>query len=282
MSSNHATIPNLSYEDFASLSFELDLIPLFVKRYIERSSCSNICPTEVQQIEYQKAFLNRENITDLEGLSSWLKKHSLTESQFSKQLYYSLQLQLFKEQKFSDKVDRLYFDHKNKFDQVMYSMIRCSQRAKAQELFIRLRDNEDSFGHLASKYSEGSEKQVNGLIGPIELGRINAVVAERLRISKQDQLWEPFCEQGWWVILKLEKFIPSKLDESMRNRLLNDLHETWMRDCVSSELSRLQESELFTSLNPSALLKNTTDFSKTSKRPSLISKLLSKFNPSLS
>ena len=282
MSPNHALIPNLSHEDFVSLSFELDLIPLFVKRYIERSSCSNICPTDAQQIEYQKAFLNRENITDLEGLSSWLKKNRLTESQFSKQLYHSLQLQLFKEQKFSDKVDRLYFEHKNKLDQVMYSMIRCSQRAKAQELFTRLRDNEDSFGHLASKYSEGSEKQVNGLIGPIELGRINSVVAERLRISKQDQLWEPFCEQGWWVILKLEKFIPSKLDESMRNRLVNDLHETWMCDCVSSELSRLQESEFFTSLNPSALLKNTTNFSKTSKRPSLISKLLSKFNPSLS
>ena len=67
-----------------------------------------------------------------------------------------------------DAVENLYLEHKSRFDQVMYSMIRCSQREKAQELYIRLRDDEDSFSQLASKYSEGSEQQVNGLIGPIE------------------------------------------------------------------------------------------------------------------
>ena len=111
MSLNPDSITNLTYEKFASLSVELDLIPLFVKRFVERSSCSNIFPTESQQIEYQKSFLNKENITDLDGLANWLNKNGITEAQFSKQLYFSLQLKLFKEQKFMDAVENLYLEH---------------------------------------------------------------------------------------------------------------------------------------------------------------------------
>ena len=72
----------------------------------------------------------------------------------------------------------------------MYSMIRTADRAKANELYLRITEEESTFADLASNYSEGIEQQFNGLIGPIELGRINPVIAERLRVSKEGQLWD--------------------------------------------------------------------------------------------
>ena len=232
-------------EDFITLCSELNLIPLFLRRLIERKFSSDFVPSEEQQIAYQKNFLNREHIVSSDDLAFWLQRNDVTEVQLSKQLFHSLQLSLFKTDKFKAEVEPLFLDSKSKLDQVMYSLIRCSERAKANEIFLRLSEEESSFATLASQYSEGYEQQVNGLIGPLEIGRINPAIAERLRISKEGQVWEPFQEQQWWVILRLEKLIPARLDSDMRVRLIDALYEEWIKKQVLSEMQSLSNSSIF-------------------------------------
>ena len=232
-------------EDFITLCSELNLIPLFLRRLIERKFSSDFVPSEEQQIVYQKNFLNREHIVSSDDLAFWLQRNDVTEVQLSKQLFHSLQLSLFKTDKFNAEVEPLFLDSKSKLDQVMYSLIRCSERAKANEIFLRLSEEESSFATLASQYSEGYEQQVNGLIGPLEIGRINPAIAERLRISKEGQVWEPFQEQQWWVILRLEKLIPARLDSDMRVRLIDALYEEWIKKQVLSEMQSLSDSPIF-------------------------------------
>ena len=232
-------------EDFITLCTELNLLPLFLRRLIERKFSSDFVPSEEQQITYQKNFLNREHIVSSDDLTFWLQRNDVTEVQLSKQLFHSLQLSLFKTDKFKAEVEPLFLDSKSKLDQVMYSLIRCSERAKANEIFLRLSEEESSFATLASQYSEGYEQQVNGLIGPLEIGRINPAIAERLRISKEGQVWEPFQEQQWWVILRLEKLIPARLDSDMRVRLIDALYEEWIKKQVLSEMQSLSNSPIF-------------------------------------
>ena len=57
---------------------------------------------------------------------------------------------------------------------------------------LKNEEQESTFADLASEYSEGIESQLNGLIGPIEMGKINVKIAERLKISQRGHLWEPF------------------------------------------------------------------------------------------
>ena len=222
--------------DLLRLLFELELLPLLIKKYIQKNSCSHIRPTEAEQVSFQTSFLQREKITDQQQLQNWLDLNSMNEPQLSKQMYHALQLKKAKEEKFDNKVGTTFLENKNDFDQVMYSMIRSSERAKAYELYLRITEEEDTFADLASDYSEGAEKQLNGLIGPIELGRLNPEIAERLRISKKGQLWEPFEEQGWWVILRLERLLPSKLDEAMKDRIINSLYNNWIQQEMKIEL----------------------------------------------
>ena len=89
---------------------------------------------------------------------------------------------------FGPRVEPLFLERKANLDRVMYSMLRVRERAKAVELHLRLEEEEATFADLASNFSEGSERQINGLIGPMELGRINPVLGERLRISTPGQL----------------------------------------------------------------------------------------------
>ena len=220
---------------------ELDLLPLILKRYIERKSSASFKPSQSDQISFQQSFLLRENISTPQELENWLSSNDLSEPLLSKQLYHSLQLKLLKESMFSSRVESTYLDNKSQLDLVMFSIIRSREPAKVNEIYLRLNEEESTFADLATHYSEGNENQFNGLVGPVEFGRINPNLSERLRISKPGQLWPPFELDGWWVLLRLEKLIPSKFDQAMKDRIITDLYSSWIKNQVNIELAHVTE-----------------------------------------
>jgi len=230
----------LSAEELPALLTELNLMPLLLRRYLERVNGNQFNPSHEEQIAFQKTFLARERITDQASLLAWLQRQGITEPQMSQQLFRALQLEQFKQSRFGPRVEPLFLERKANLDRVMYSMLRVRERAKAVELHVRLEEEEATFADLASTYSEGIEQQINGLIGPMELGRINPALAERLRISKPGQLWPPFEAEGWWVLLRHERHLPAQLDQVMQQRLLNEMYEFWMREQVTAALAQLQ------------------------------------------
>ena len=265
--------------ELLSLLVELELLPLLIRRYVERSSSSHIVPSETDQFAFQSRFLASNNISDLDGLNHWLAKNDISEPQLSKQIYHTLQLSQFKTSKYRSLVQSTFLDLKESLDKVMYSLIRTKSSSKAYELYTRIIEEEATFADLASQYSEGSESQVNGLIGPIELGRLNLTIAERLRMSKQGQLWEPFEEEGWWVLLRLEKYLPSQLDDSMTERIINDLHSNWLHQIVKKELTSVIQTN--PSINKSLdylPLTSDTDSSESTQKSSFFRKILNKIS----
>lgn len=238
--SYHSLPLNLSRDQLISLLRDLELYPLLIRRFLERSNSSSFKPSPEEQVAFQKAFLAREQIRDQGDLLSWLDGHGISETQLSQRLFHALQLEQFKQSKFGSQVEQIFLQRKASLDRVIYSLLRVRRREKIAELNRRLEEGEASFADLASTYSEGSERQINGLIGPMELGRINPVLAERLRISKPGQLWPPFEAEGWWVLLRHERHLPAQLDQAMQQRLLNEIYELWMREQVSAALTELE------------------------------------------
>jgi parvulin-like peptidyl-prolyl isomerase len=51
-----------------------------------------------------------------------------------------------------------------------------------------------------------------------------------LSSSQPGQILPPTRIADWFVILRLEKFIPAQLDEFIKVRLLNELFETWLQE----------------------------------------------------
>lgn len=231
---------SLPVEQLPELLGELELWPLLLRRHLERSKAVNFAPTRDEQIAFQQAFLSRERITDLNSLNAWLQRQGISEQQMSQRLFRDLQLEQFKQATFGPRIEPLFLERKALLDRVLYSLLRVRERGKAIELQHRLQEEEATFADLASTYSEGIEQQLNGLIGPMELGRINPVLAERLRVSTPGQLWPPFEVAGWWVLLRHERHMPAQLDDPMRQRLLNEMYEFWMREQVSACLPQLQ------------------------------------------
>ena len=227
-------------QDLAGLLTELNLLPLFLRRLFERRACSPLQPTAEQQVDFQRTFLAARNIRSQDDLQTWLQQQAISEQQMSRMLYEALQLQMFQQATFGPRVEPLFLERKAGLDRVTYSLLRVRERAKALELHLRLEEEEATFADLASTYSQGAEQQLNGLIGPMELGRINPVLAERLRISTPGQLWPPFEAEGWWVILRHERHLPAQLDAAMTQRLIGEMYEQWMLEQVAAALRAVQ------------------------------------------
>ena len=61
----HASIAaNFTAEKLPALLQDLELLPLLIRRYLERNSGKPYNPTEEEQIAFQKQFLARERITN--------------------------------------------------------------------------------------------------------------------------------------------------------------------------------------------------------------------------
>ena len=134
-------------------------------------------------------------------------------------------------------------DRKELLDRVMYSIMRVASKEEAEELYTQLEEKESSFSELASKYALGSEKNFNGIIGPVEYGALNVNLRDRLRVSTEGQLWPPYEFNNFWIILRHEKNLPAKLDDSMRAKIRNNLYEEWINKQVISILDQLRNKK---------------------------------------
>mgnify|MGYP001467398156 FL=1 len=64
-------------------------------------------------------------------------------------------------------------------------------------------------------------------------------------------MWPPYEFNNFWIILRHEKNLPAKLDDSMRTNIRNNLYEEWINKQVLSLLDQLrnkkpEESKLLT------------------------------------
>ncbi len=232
----------ISLKETPALLRDLNLMPLFLRRYFEKKYTQEIIPTEEEQVAFQKDFMQKEGIIDKDSLANWLSNNGKTEKEMNQILFDAIRLEKFKKEKFNSKVESLFLDRKSNLDRVTYSIIRVKNRAKAAELHLRLQEEEATFSELSSTYSEGVENILHGLIGPIEYASINPNIAERLRNSSPGQLWPPFEIDNWWIILRSERLFPASLNLQMRIRLLDEMYESWIKSKILHATEKLEDS----------------------------------------
>ncbi len=198
--------------------------------------------TEEERTAALRAFLEQQELTTVDSLKNWLRGQGMTREDLETLALRSLRIEKFKESKFGAQVEGYFLKRKATFDQVLYSLIRVKERGVAQELYFRVLEGEKSFGELASQYSAGPEAYTQGLVGPVPLGNTHPAIAQLLsRMQQQErQLWPPTQIEDWFIILRLEKFFPARLDESMRRQLLNKLFRQWLKEQREQLLTRLE------------------------------------------
>lgn len=208
------------------------LMPQFLRGLIIDQVIADIsCTAEDRQAVIQQ-FEAQNQLTEPEARDAWLQSQGLTLEQMEELAVRPVLLEKFKLSNWGPKVESYFLTRKTSLDQVVYSLIRTKDQGLANELFFRIQEAEQSFANLAREHSQGPEAHTSGLIGPVPVNQPHPTIGKLLSISQPGQLWPPFALAEWFLIVRLEKFLPAQLDEPMRRRLINELFEKWLQEQI--------------------------------------------------
>lgn len=152
-------------------------------------------------------------------------------------------LRLFREAAFSLHVEEHFSRSKRDRDRIIYSMLRCRDRSRLEELALAIREGELDFAAAAIRFSEGPESSQGGRIGPIPPDAGHPELKRRLAQANEGDLIGPFKVGEMHVLLRLDTRITTRLDERMQVQILQELYAAWLD-------RQLQALELGDSIEP--------------------------------
>ena len=223
----------ITAEEVLPLMAGYQMLPQFVQEILIDQAIATIDCTPEESAAAQQKFYAQNQITTSEEQQAWLARYGMTQAQLDSLSTRELRVEKFKQGTWAPKLESYFLSRKNQLDRVIYSLIRTQDIGIAQELYFRILEGEQSFAELARTYSQGPEAQTDGLIGPVELSVPHPTLAQLLSLSQPGHLNPPTRVGEWLVLVRLEKFIPAQMDDSMRQRLLNECFSTWLQEQLS-------------------------------------------------
>lgn len=236
-------------QELYPLLAKFQLLPQLAREIIVEKAIANIVCTPEEAELALKQFCDRHQLSTQEQLKSWLDLQGLPPEQLDYVVQKDLKLEKFKQATWGDKLEAHFFKCKGQLDRIVYSLLRTQEAGIAQELYFRIQEGESQFADIARQFSQGTEAQTGGLIGPVELSSPHPQISGFLANSQPGQLSPPMQIGEWWVIIRLEQYLSAKLDEPTRQRLLNDLFQTWLKTQLQENVTFQTPSELTESVN---------------------------------
>ena len=194
---------------------------------LEKELC-DISINEKQFIEYEQQFFKSRNISSKDQFEAFLKESKLTKDEFIKQLSITFKTSVKAIQKYQHKAEERFLERKEGLDKVVYRLLRVSDYYLARELFIQINEGEASFQEIAKKYSEGPEKNSEGIVGPIPMNQAHPKLFEVLRSIQPGTVHGPFPVQDKFLVIQLESFYPAIFDQSTKQIMSNEIFNSWL------------------------------------------------------
>ncbi|WP_089089905.1 peptidylprolyl isomerase [Nodularia sp. NIES-3585] len=222
------------------------MLPQLIKEVLLDQAIAPIsCTPEEEKIAYEK-LAQHYQITSDDARQRWLEQNNMSAEQLDAIAIRQFKIEKFKQLTWSGDLESYFSQRKPQLDRVVYSLIRTNDVGIAQEIYFRLQAGEQSFAELAREYSQGPEAQTNGLVGPLELQTIHPVLAKILASSQPQQLLPPTQLENWIVIVRLEKLLLTQLDNSLRQRLLNERFNSWLQAQILAQNCQINQRKYAT------------------------------------
>ncbi|MBW4477560.1 MAG: glycosyltransferase [Tolypothrix brevis GSE-NOS-MK-07-07A] len=231
-------------EEIVPLLTQYQMLPKFKQELVIDQAIAPFTCTDEESAKCHQEFCQQHQLTSETIRQNWLQQQGLTEAQLTNLATRKLRIEKFQTATWGNKLEPYFRQRKQQLDQVIYSLIRLKDADLAREIYFRLLENEQPFAELARQYSEGSEVSTGGLMGPVPLSSPHPKLAQILTINQPGELSPPTRIGEWWIIVRLEKLLPAKLDETVKQKLLNELFTTWLQEQLQPVAAKQQSMEI--------------------------------------
>ena len=218
----------LSDADVLSLVRRMELEPKLLRRHLEEQIIALVPLEEAWLEETRSKFLNSR------PQDEWLQEKGWTSPDLELHLRRPEALRRFAHQRFAPGLEERFLASNGSRDLLIYSLLRVRDYGLARELWIRLEEDETTFAEAARDFGEGPEADRQGVIGPIPIGTLQpTLLQDILRGLKEGELSAPIALGEWQLLLRLEKLTPARLDEQVREQMLQESLDKFLNDRVS-------------------------------------------------
>ena len=185
-----------------------------------------------------KQWCKFNKIESEDSLNNWQNLNGLSDESWEVFIVRKWQWSFWCKTNFEDKISNYYLERKSYLDMIEYSLIRVKNKNLANELFLRIKEKEEKFEDIATKYSEGAEKNTNGHIGPVPLGNSHPLLAHLLQITEEGKVCSPRLIDDWWVILRKDKLFNTSLNNEITQKLALELGGNFLNNSINSFIKK--------------------------------------------
>ncbi len=226
------------------LLIEHDLLIPLIQKELTKELIKNVKIDEEVISQIKNSIMEKQGLKSDKDFNSWLLNSKLTEEKFFEKIIFPMKLNKYVLEQFSHMVNARFLQRKEELDIVTYSLIRVKDRFLAQELYLKILDDESTFGDLAAEYSIGQEKLTKGIVGPIAINKGHSILKEKLKNSPIGKLQIPILIDSVWIIIKLESKKDSCLNEETELLMAKEIFDEHISKKVSEAFNKIRTKNL--------------------------------------
>jgi len=150
-----------------------------------------------------------------------------------------VRLQKLMEERYRDGLEPYFLERRKDLEQVVYGMVRLKNQGAAEELYLRLIDDQADFYELAKTYSLGEERFTHGLVGPMLISQPHPTIRAVLEALKVGEVHAPFRVDQWILLVRMEHRQPASLNDATRIQLLQELLQKELDESLDALLASI-------------------------------------------
>jgi parvulin-like peptidyl-prolyl isomerase len=176
-------------------------------------------------------FRRSHNLLSASATQNWLDQQRITPEDWTEGIRVKLLEQKLKEHLFGEQVDSDYLNNRKQYKRVALSQILVRDLTHALKIVHALREENASLCALALEYSQGKQsKEKGGFAGVHFLPKLMPEIAEAIANANEGEVVEPIQTKLGYHIIRIEKWFPVHLNESLREEVIDSLFQAWLRE----------------------------------------------------
>ncbi len=231
--------PVSAAEVMAVLCKENKLNELVSNLVLDRT-LSQVKLAQGQEEELVNDFRKQHQLEGDEAFTDFLQKNHITEPLLKQNLSRPHRVVQYREERWGPRANSLYLKHKDHYDRINYRRLQSGNADVMQEVFFRLKDNEDSWETLARQFP-GAQPDADARQNSIPAAQMEAPLLAALLKAGPGTVIRPLrVNANTVVVAELESISPSRFDEELRTLILKREFDSWLEEECRRMLNKLQ------------------------------------------
>ncbi|MBL1178735.1 peptidylprolyl isomerase [Pantanalinema sp. GBBB05] len=176
------------------------------------------------------AFRLQHQLVGAEETFAWLQQQRITAEAWTEGIRVKLLERKLKDLLFGGQVDSQYLNNRKEFKRVALSQILVRDRPTALKIVQALQAENASFCALAVEYGLGKQaKERGGFLGVHFLPKLLPEIVQAISQARAGEVIGPIQTKFGYHILRVEKWYPLQLDDSVRVEVVDALFQGWLQ-----------------------------------------------------